>query len=172
MPLQQPEEKLMAGSARCLGEVHSIAAHSAFSASCAWHLCLQGSGSPLVPLAGLLMALVCDIVGAFWPAPSSSVSVVDDTTLPCLDMEPSWSVGGDLTFGVHLKPNQALKHLSQGSEHTPGTFSAIPHGAVGRLAKLTAAAKESENKPINLLHPKHAEALWKRPVSTLKSAQL
>jgi len=91
-------------------------------------------------------------------AASRSTSVVEDpAALPCLDMEPSWSVGGDLTFGVHLKPNQALKHLNQGSEHTPGTFNAIPHGAVGHLAKLAAAAKENENKPINLLHPKHAE---------------
>jgi len=94
-------------------------------------------------------------------APSNSVSVVKELTFPHLDMELSWSAAGDLTFGVHLKPNQALKHLNQGSEHTPGTFNAIPHGAIGRLAKLTTATKENENKPINPLCPKHAEALEK-----------
>jgi len=76
---------------------------------------------------------------------------------------------------VHLKPNQALKHLNQGSEHTPGTFNAIPHCVVERLAKLAAATKDNENAPINLLHPKHVEALQKAGLNptvhpTLKEA--
>jgi len=92
---------------------------------------------------------------------SKSASVAEKFVFPCLGMEPSWSGSGDLMFGVHLKPNQALRHLSQGSEHAPGAFSTIPHGVIGRLAKLAAATKESKNLPMNLLHPEHAEALEK-----------
>jgi hypothetical protein len=52
-------------------------------------------------------------------------------------MQMLWTENEELNFKVHLKPNQELKYLNRGSNHTKATFKAIPHGVLSRLAKLT-----------------------------------
>jgi len=79
-------------------------------------------------------------------ASSKIVSVATKNTFPHLDMEMSWSEEGDLRFGVHLKPNQALKCLNNGSSHPTSCIRAISQGAIGRLAKLTSCTEDSKTK--------------------------
>ena len=75
-------------------------------------------------------------------------------------MELYWKQD-ELNFRIHLKPNQQLKYLNNGSTHTNATFRAIPHGVMKRLANLSSANAETENKRLNELYPKHAAALEK-----------
>jgi hypothetical protein len=56
----------------------------------------------------------------------------------------------DLKFQVHMKDNQLLKYLNEGSAHTTACFKAIPYGVLHRLSIL--------NVPLNLLYPKHCKA--------------
>ena len=79
---------------------------------------------------------------------------------PYLDTELYWKDNA-LQFRVHMNKNQQLKYLNQGSAHTQSCFKAIPHGVMTRLAKLTTRSAENENTPIDVLYPKHADALRK-----------
>ena len=87
------------------------------------------------------------------------VSICTTQSFPYLDMELSWSNLGALTFRVHLKPNQRLKYLNRGSTHTKAVFASIPHGVLGRLARLTSVTDDSKHIPLNHLYPQHAQAL-------------
>ena len=49
---------------------------------------------------------------------------------PFLDMEMRWGANSELTFNVHIKPNQEIKYLNDGSSHTPGCFKAITTGVL------------------------------------------
>jgi len=70
-----------------------------------------------------------------------------------------WNDDGQLNYRVHLKPNQQLKYLNQGSSHTFACFEAIYKGVSGRLAKLTSRNNDTENVKLNDLYPEHAKAL-------------
>jgi hypothetical protein len=62
---------------------------------------------------------------------------------------------------VHLKPNQQLKYLNDGSAHTPACFKAITTGVYKRLASLTSVTNENKACTLEHLYPKHFEALRK-----------
>ena len=70
------------------------------------------------------------------------VTVCNDDSFPYLDMKFYWS-GDNLLFQVHMKPNQQVKYLNQGSAHRKEVFKAIPLGVMGRLAKLTSRTEEN-----------------------------
>ena len=91
---------------------------------------------------------------------NDNVSIHKKESFPYLDMELYWKQD-ELNFRIHLKPNQQLKYLNNGSTHTNATFRAIPHGVMKRLANLSSANAETENKRLNELYPKHAAALEK-----------
>ena len=91
---------------------------------------------------------------------SESVKVVTEPHFPFLDMEMFWN-STDLNFRVHLKENQLLKYLNNGSAHTHACYKAIPQGVIGRLAKLTSHNDDTKDKKLNILYPEHAEALKK-----------
>ena len=79
-----------------------------------------------------------------------------------------WAKKEELNFNVHLKPNQELKYLNRGSNHTKATFKAIPHGVLSRLAKLTTMTDENENVRMNALYPEHTDALAKAKLAPKK----
>jgi hypothetical protein len=87
------------------------------------------------------------------------VSVSASPSFPYLDMELFWSRSGALNFRIHLKDNQRLQYLNRGSTHTRAVFAAIPHGVLGRLARLTSLTDESKDLKLNQLYPNHAHAL-------------
>jgi hypothetical protein len=89
-------------------------------------------------------------------------------TFPYLDMQMFWTENEELNFKVHLKPNQELKYLNRGSNHTKATFKAIPHGVLSRLAKLTTMTEENKNTRMNALYPEHAAALEKAKLAPKK----
>ena len=45
---------------------------------------------------------------------------------PSLDIKISWSLEGDLQFGVFSKKGQKLEYVGKESTHTPSTLRAIP----------------------------------------------
>ena len=77
---------------------------------------------------------------------------------PYLDIELYWREL-ELKFQVHMKANQELKYLNEGSAHTNATFKSIPSGVLRRLSVLTSVTPETENTPLNKLYPHHARAL-------------
>ena len=85
-------------------------------------------------------------------------TVCNEDLFPYLDMEFYWS-GGDLLFQVHMKPNQQVKYLNQGSAHRKDVFKAIPSGVMGRLAKLTSRTEENGDVRMDVLYPEHATDL-------------
>jgi GIY-YIG catalytic domain len=87
------------------------------------------------------------------------VSVEGGKSFPYLDMEMFWSKSGNLNFKVHLKSNQLLKYLNNGSAHTKACLRAIPTGVCGRLAKLTMVHNENANQLLEQIYPKHFKAL-------------
>lgn len=89
---------------------------------------------------------------------SKEVSVCAEAHFPFLDMEMFWN-DETLNFQVHLKDNQKLKYLNNGSSHTKSCFDAIWKGVSGRLAKLTSRNVDTEDKRLNKLYPEHAKAL-------------
>jgi len=91
---------------------------------------------------------------------SWDVTVAKTKSFPYLDMEMYWE-NQELRFRVHLKPNHLLKYLNKGSAHTNACFESIPHGVMGRLAKLTSRTEVTEDMRIDELYPRHAEALRK-----------
>ena len=89
---------------------------------------------------------------------NKKLSINREKYFPYLDMELYWREN-ELKFQVHLKENQLLKYLNQGSTHTKATFKSIPHGVLRRLANLTSVTPETENKRLNELYPDHCKAL-------------
>ena len=80
---------------------------------------------------------------------------------PFLDMEMHWGANLELTFNVHIKPNQEIKYLNDGSSHTPGCFKAITTGVCYRLTMLTSINDNNGNKKLDELYPLHFKALSK-----------
>ena len=68
-------------------------------------------------------------------------------------------VKAELRFRVHLKENQKLKYLNRGSQHTHHCFRSIPSSQIRRWALLTSRTEQNEGTRMNILYPKHAEAL-------------
>ncbi len=95
------------------------------------------------------------------PKIDGRVGVETASSFPFLDMEMSWDVKGDLTFGVYMKPNQELKYLNNGSAHTPGCFKAINTGVCHRLTKLTMVNEDNVDLKLDELYPEHFGALDK-----------
>ena len=91
---------------------------------------------------------------------NKKVTICKEESFPYLDLEMYWR-DEDLQFRVHLKPNQELKYLNQGSAHTKATFKAIPHGVLRRLTLLTSVNEDNKNTTLDELYPKHIEALEK-----------
>ena len=58
---------------------------------------------------------------------NSRVSIVTAEAFPYLDMAMKWK-GNCLIFGVHVKPNQQIQYLNNGSMHTKACLRAIPEG--------------------------------------------
>ena len=85
-------------------------------------------------------------------------------------MELSWNEERELSFGVHLKPNQQLKYLNKGSAHTTGCFLAITNGVCKRLTKLTTINESNENKKLDEIYPLHFQALEHADLLQGKSA--
>ena len=71
------------------------------------------------------------------PEKEDWVQIVTKDEFPFLDIKMSWSLEGDLQFGVFRKKGQQLKYVGKESTHTPGTLCAIPSGVFNCLAKLT-----------------------------------
>ena len=99
---------------------------------------------------------------------NKNVTIRTEQSFPYLDMELYWREN-ELNFRIHLKPNQQLKYLNKGSTHTNATFKAIPNGVLKRLANLTSANPETENKRLNELYPQHALALEKAQLTSASS---
>jgi hypothetical protein len=92
-------------------------------------------------------------------AKKNEVAIQRGKTFPCLGMELYWSTKGELQFQVHLKPNQQLKYLNDGSVHTKACIKAISEGVHQTLAKLTTITEENQDKTLNEMYPMHFEAL-------------
>jgi len=60
---------------------------------------------------------------------NKQVTICREDAFPYLDLEMYWREE-ELKFRVHLKPNQVLKYLNQGSAHTNACFRAIPYGVL------------------------------------------
>ena len=93
-----------------------------------------------------------------------------DNYFPFLDMELHWGADSELTFNVHIKPNQEIKYLNDGSSHTPGCFKAITMGVCYCLTKLTSINDDNGDKKLDELYPLHFKALSK--ANLLKEAEI
>ena len=102
---------------------------------------------------------------------NKKVTICKEESFPYLDLEMYWR-DEDLQFRVHLKPNQELKYLNQGSAHTKATFKAIPHGVLRRLTLLTSVNEDNKNTTLDELYPKHIEALRKLDSRSPQSTRL
>ena len=89
---------------------------------------------------------------------NNKVTITTEKAFPYLDMEISWQQD-KLHFGVHLKQNQLLKYLTEGSMHTKPCYKAIPEGVYNRLGKLTTLTEENKDKPISDIYPIHHNKL-------------
>ena len=76
---------------------------------------------------------------------NKNVTINCSAGFPYLDMKLLWH-RNELKFLVHLKPNQQLKYLNEGSTHTNACLEAIPNGVIQRLSILTPLIKEIEDK--------------------------
>ena len=76
-----------------------------------------------------------------------------------------WNADGELEYQVHRKPNQQLKYLNKGSNHTNATFKAIPSGIFYRLAKITSRTRKNAQLKIDWRYQGHAKALSKAGLS-------
>ena len=63
------------------------------------------------------------------------VTINRNQCFPYLDMELYWR-DNELKYKVHLKENQLLTYLNQGSTHTNTMFKSIPYGVLRRLSNL------------------------------------
>ena len=105
-------------------------------------------------------------------AKKNKVAIQNDKTFPYLDMELHWLTKGELQFQVHLKPNQQLKYLNEGSVHAKACIKAIPEGVYRRLAKLTTVTEENQDKTLDEIHPMHFKALSHAGLITAKTKQI
>ena len=80
---------------------------------------------------------------------------------PFLDMKMSWSLEGDLQFGVFRKKGQQLKYAGKESTHAPGFLRAIPSGVLNPLAKLTSRKPSIQSEAVDTIYPAHTNALRK-----------
>jgi hypothetical protein len=87
-----------------------------------------------------------------------AVTINRSDYFPYLDMELFWREE-KLNFKVHLKENQVLKYLNEGSTHTSACFKSIPHGVLRRLSILTSITPKNQDKRLNELYPEHTRAL-------------
>ena len=87
-----------------------------------------------------------------------AVSIITSHAFTYLDMELKWKEE-QLHFGVHLKQNQLLKYLTQGSMHTKACYRAIPEGVYNRLGKLTTLTEENKHQPVSNVYPTHYNKL-------------
>jgi hypothetical protein len=88
------------------------------------------------------------------------VSIESEDFLPSLDMKPHWNDIDDLTFNVHHKEGQYIKHLNSDNSTQPAhVFRAIKPGVLRRLASLTICDELNWKTPMLELHPDHHKAL-------------
>eukprot|EP00984_Skeletonema_dohrnii_P021597 scaffold10835_cov137-Skeletonema_dohrnii-CCMP3373.AAC.2 len=92
------------------------------------------------------------------PRYSDKITICRKDAFPYLDLEMYWR-HDELQFRVHLKPNQELKYLNKDSAHTKATFEVIPHGVLRCLTSLTSVHEDNEDTTLDVLYPKHIEAL-------------
>ena len=74
-------------------------------------------------------------------------------------MKLMWDDLGTLSFGVYMKPNQALKYLNNDSSHNPSCHKAIPVGVSKRLTRLTTITDENVDMNLDEIYPNHFKAL-------------
>ncbi len=90
---------------------------------------------------------------------SKVVEIARTETFPYLDMEWYWNQDSNLCSRVHLKENQQLLYLKKGSSHSSSCFRAIPKGVCHRLAKLTTMTEHNKRMRLDIMYPKHFQAL-------------
>ena len=90
---------------------------------------------------------------------SKVVEIARTETFPYLDMEWYWNQDSNLCSRVHLKENQQLLYLNKGSSHSSSCFRAIPKGVCHRLAKLTMMTEHNKRMRLDIMYPKHFQAL-------------
>ena len=86
---------------------------------------------------------------------------------PFLDMEMFWNEE-DLNFRVHLKENQELKYLNEGSAHPKACFKSIPTGLEIRQTRLTTITESNGDIPLDITYGEHAKALKKANIAPKK----
>lgn len=64
----------------------------------------------------------------------------------------------ELSFCVHVKPNQQIKYLSKDSSHTSHCFKAIKKGVCHCLTKLAAVTNANVNKQPDKIYPDNFES--------------
>ena len=87
---------------------------------------------------------------------TGKVTVAREEAFPDLDMALKWNQENELTFGVHIKPNQQIQ---KGSMHTKACLEAIPEGVFNRLGKLTTITEATKNLPVDRIYPRHVHKL-------------
>ena len=95
------------------------------------------------------------------PEKEDRCQIVTKDEFHFLDMKMSWSMEGDLQFGVFRKKGQQLKYVGKERTHTPGTLRVIPSGVLNHLAKLTSRKPSIQAKAVDTINPAHANALRK-----------
>lgn len=99
---------------------------------------------------------------------SASVTERQHVFFPYLDLKLEFPRGqsntrrtftrhASLDFFVHLKENQQLRYLNDGSTHSKATFRAVPQGVINRLVSLTSLRIREER--IDEVYPDHCAAL-------------
>ena len=73
-------------------------------------------------------------------------------------MELYWQ-DESLKTKVHLKKNQLLKYLNNGSTHAFTTFKSIHECVLQRLTKLTSVTPKNKGQQLNELYPNQVKAL-------------
>ena len=90
---------------------------------------------------------------------NDNINIIEGKYFPFLDIALFWSNHEKLKFMIYMKPNQQLKYLNKGSNHSASCFKAIATGVFGRLSKLTSECKKTMNSRLDELYPEHAKAL-------------
>ena len=95
---------------------------------------------------------------------SPTVSIKHSKFFLYLDAEIFWNDG--LKFKVYNKPNQQIKYITNRSCHTHHCLKAIPLGVLNRLTKITSITSKNKDTKLDVMYPKHAEALIKARLVT------
>ncbi len=93
------------------------------------------------------------------PSKCKRVTIESKNAFPFLDAELYWNSKQELNFRVHLKENQQLKYVNEGSAHTSACLKSIATGVCGRLSSLTSTTDENLDKNLEEIYPEHFEAL-------------